>query len=64
MNIEEMKLLPKGRQKEIYDKVAAARKLGKTVNYAATYALVLQQYLGQPAYQSTRQLSYTLHIGD
>lgn len=37
MNIEEMKLLPKDKQEEIYDKVAAARKLGKTVNYAATY---------------------------
>lgn len=37
MTADEMKNLPEEKKKEIYKKVAAARKLGKTVNYAATY---------------------------
>lgn len=57
MRVEEMKLLPKDKQKEIYDKVAAARKLGKTVNYGATYGAgvaTLSRAANIPEHQASR----------
>lgn len=37
MTLEEMKALPEDKQKQIIAKVAAARKKGKTTNYASVY---------------------------
>lgn len=37
MTLQEMKELPPDKQKELIAKIAAARKLGKTTNYASVY---------------------------
>lgn len=57
MTLEEMKALPEKEQKEIIAKISAARKKGKTTNYASVYnagAAKIAQAAGVPLEEGKR----------
>ena len=58
MTLEEMKALPEGKQKALYNKIKEIRNLGKVVNFSSVYGAgppKIAQSTGMPLHQAKRQ---------